>query len=97
LLDRLGGIGLAAGGFTMTRDEILAQAKVGGFAVVRMQIADVNKEEVPEDHDILCLKTWYGSVAVSDCNVMSIEPPPETMEQENARLKAHIAELEALK
>jgi hypothetical protein len=79
----------------MTRDEILAQAKVGGFAIVRIPL----NADMPCDTDgsqIFAFDCDNDPVCFSAEKVISIEPLPETLEQENARLKARIAELEAL-
>jgi hypothetical protein len=78
----------------MTRDEILARVGLGGLAIVRGTI-----DRICDDSSVLA----PFLMMIGGCRyrpfldeVISIEPPPETLEQENARLRARIAELEAL-
>lgn len=78
----------------MTREEILAQAKIGGFAIVKIQI----DRSLVENVGVAPFAGMLGGARVyCFCEeVVAIEPPPETIEQENARLKARNAELERM-
>jgi hypothetical protein len=78
----------------MTYEEIIAQAKVGGFVIMRARIADID----PRDRSAtIALDCGIGGTSwVQSCNVIAIEPPPETAAQKIARLEARIAELETV-
>lgn len=78
----------------MTREEILAQAKVGAFAVVRMLIKELEQHESYASPLVVCGQHDYYGLVVPCDNVLSIEPPPKTdaeriveIEAENERLK----------
>jgi hypothetical protein len=77
----------------MDRQDILTQAKVGGWAIVRQKICSVNPKN---DSLILGLENHDGEKLVFHNQVLSIEPPPETDAEKIARLEARIAELEAV-
>jgi hypothetical protein len=80
---------------TMTRDEIMAQAKVGGVATARGTIDRICDDSIVLAPFLMVIGGCRYRPFLDE--VISIEAPPETLEQENARLKARIAELEALK
>jgi hypothetical protein len=73
----------------MTRDEVIAQAKVGGFATVRGVIVAKSEHGLQVDFG------GASPVFVRSSQVVAIEPLPETDAQKIARLEARIAELEA--
>jgi hypothetical protein len=81
-----------AGRLDMTRDEILAQAKVGGFAIVRLEIANFHKDGSVSVFHPACQNTRWHSL---ENEIIAIEPPPETDAEKIARLEARVAELEA--
>jgi len=72
----------------MTKDEILAQAKVGGFLILRVPINQI----LCNLPDPICV--WEDRWPDLE-EIIAIEPPPETLEQENARLKAELANAQA--
>ena len=85
----------------MTHEEILAQAKEGGFAVVRLPITLEQKrsellfpfpsDDTPDGYTIATPMTDGRTVAIHDGLVLSIEMPPLS---EADALRARVAELE---
>ena len=75
----------------MTRDDILAQAKVGGRVLAWLEITDVR------DNSLTHALFASNLIGLKNENVVAIEPPPPTPEQRIAELEARIAELEQFK
>lgn len=79
----------------MTYEEIIAQAKIGGTALVRAKIARV------DDDDVMCtlnLALDSGCAWIDNDSVVRIDPPEQTFDDllaENAALKAEIARLKS--
>ena len=74
----------------MTHEEIIAQAKVGGFVTVRAVITNIDEDDVELPLEL------SGEYWVVPDDIIAIEPPPETDAEKIARLEARVRELEAL-
>jgi hypothetical protein len=92
----------------MTRDEILAQAKKGGFAIIRVPI-EIRSNFDPvfaamfgvsaDEYNICTLLTNGKLLGIPNASIISIEQPPrppKTEAERIAELEARIEELEKL-
>ena len=78
----------------MEKKDVLAQAKVGGWAIVRMPIAEISQNSQGPMNSFMRVeaRVYFSDNRLKD--IISIEPPPETEAEKIARLEARIAELE---
>lgn len=73
----------------MEKEDVLAQAKVGGWAIVRQKICSVNPKK---DSLLVGLENYDGERLVFHTQVLSIEPPPETDAEKIARLEGELGQ-----
>lgn len=75
----------------MKREDVLTQAKVGGYAIVRMRIAEVCSRASGPMNSFMRIdaSVYFSDVRLKD--IISIEPPPETDAEKAARLEAELA------
>ncbi len=80
----------------MKKEDVLAQAKVGGYAIVRMPIAEVCSRASGPMNSFMRIEAsvYFSDVRLKD--IISIEPPPESDAEKIARLEARVKELEAV-
>lgn len=81
----------------MTLEEVLATAKVGGFALVRLEITKIDRQSLAS----LAINSF--GIWLQNDSIIAIEPPPQTPGQRIAELEAlvtakdsRIAELERI-
>jgi hypothetical protein len=75
----------------MKKEDVLAQAKVGGYAIVRMPIAEVCSRASGPMNSFMRIDAdvYFSSARLKD--IISIEPPPETDAERISRLEAELA------
>lgn len=74
----------------MTHEEFMDQAKVGSFVTVRLPV-----DYISPSFGVRVQSPMDGNFWVSHCQIIAIEPLPQTPAERIAELEARIAELEA--